>query len=68
MKASNPLDGREVLIEFIPVGAYVKVTAFDTASMTEVAIQGPKNAAQSVLQNNALKRLEYVLRKKGCIE
>ncbi|NBX65829.1 MAG: hypothetical protein EBQ96_02420 [Proteobacteria bacterium] len=67
MKASNPLEGREVLLEFIPVGTYVRVTALDTKSLTEVAIQGPKNAPQSVLKNNALKRLEYVLRKNGVI-
>ncbi|MBU6235764.1 MAG: hypothetical protein KGQ41_07960 [Alphaproteobacteria bacterium] len=68
MAPSNSLEGREILIEIIPLGAYVKVNAFDTASMTEVTIQGPKTAAQSVLRNNAIRRLEYVLRKKGIIE
>lgn len=68
MKAKSPLEGREILLEFIPIGSYVRVTALDTVSLTEVAIQGPKNAAQSVLKANALKRLEYVMRKNGIIE
>lgn len=62
------LGNREILLEFIPIGPYVKVTAFDTASMTEVSIQGPKNAPEQILKGNALKRLEYVLRKKGVID
>jgi len=61
------LAGREVIIEFHPVGAYVKVSAMDTLSLTEVSIQGPANASENVLKNNALKRLEYVLKKKGLI-
>lgn len=49
------------------MGNYVKVTAFDTQSLTEVSIQGPSTASEEVLKQNALKRLEYVLRKKGII-
>ena len=67
MKPTNALAGREILLEMIPLGVYVKVTAFDTATMTEVSIQGPKSAPDSLLQSNALKRLEYVLRKNGHI-
>ncbi|MGH1398285.1 MAG: DUF6898 family protein [Alphaproteobacteria bacterium] len=61
------LAGREVILEFHPIGAYVKVSAMDVASLTEISIQGPANASEQVLKNNALKRLEYVLRKKGLI-
>lgn len=68
MTSSNALEGREILIEFIPLGSYVKVTAFDTRSMTEVSVQGPKGASQTVLKNNALRRLEYVMKKNGVIE
>jgi hypothetical protein len=68
MRKTNALAGREILLEFIPLGAYVKVVAIDVDSMTEIAIQGPKNAMQSVLKNNALRRMEYVLRKNGVIE
>ncbi|MCF8496303.1 MAG: hypothetical protein K9G62_06520 [Alphaproteobacteria bacterium] len=61
----EPLRGREVLIEFLPIGTVVKVTAMDVATLTEISIQGPASAGQELLKRNALKRLEYVLRKKG---
>ncbi len=67
MKPANPLDDRDILLEFVPIGPYVKVTAIDTKTLTEASIQGPKNAPQSVLKTNALKRLEYVMRKNGLI-
>ncbi|MBI1328038.1 MAG: hypothetical protein GC136_10410 [Alphaproteobacteria bacterium] len=59
---------REIYLEFIPMGSYVKVTAFDVQSLTEVSIQGPSTASEEVLRQNAMKRLEYVLRKKGIIQ
>ncbi len=67
-QSKDTLAGREVIFEFHNIGAYVKVTAMDTQSLTEIAIQGPAASPQSLLQRNALKRLEYVLRKKGLIQ
>ena len=61
------LNGREIIFEFRPVGSVVKVTAMDTQSLTEISIQGPASAGQEILKRNALKRLEYVLQKKGLI-
>lgn len=61
------LQGREVIFEFIPLGQYVKVTAMDTRSLTEISIQGPAGAGEEALKRNALKRLEYVLRKRGLV-
>ena len=61
------LAGREIIIEFYPVGQLVKVSAMDTKTLTEISIQGPASAGEETLQNNALRRLEYVLRKKGLI-
>jgi len=61
------LQGREVIIEFFPVGNVVKVSAMDVETLTEISIQGPANATQDVLKRNAVKRLEYVLKKKGLI-
>lgn len=62
------LNGREVIIEFQPFGNVMKVTAMDAKTLTEVTIQGPLSASETVLKTNATKRLEYVLRKKGLIE
>jgi hypothetical protein len=61
------LKGREIIIEFSPVGNIVRVMAMDTATLTEAVIQGPASAGEAVLKQNALKRLEYVLKKKGLI-
>lgn len=64
---SDPLLGREVILELYPVGTVMRVSAMDTATMTEVVIQGPVSAGETILKRNALRRLEYVLRKKGII-
>lgn len=64
---TNALKNREIIIEFHPVGALVKVSAMDTQTLTEVSIQGPANSPEELLKRNALKRLEYVLKKKGLI-
>ena len=61
------LQGREVIIEFHPVGNVVKVSAMDTQSLTEISVQGPASSPKELLTRNALKRLEYVLKKKGLI-
>jgi hypothetical protein len=65
--AENVLPGREVIFEMAAMGNFMRVTAMDTQSLTEVTVQGPVHAPKEVLQANALKRLEYVLKKKGII-
>lgn len=64
---SEFLKGREIIIEYHPIGSYVKVVAMDAATLTEASIQGPASASKTMLKTNALKRLEYVMRKKGLI-
>jgi hypothetical protein len=64
---AEKMDGREVIFEFRPVGNLVRVTAMDVATMTEISIQGPLNAGEEILKRNALRRLEYVLRKEDKI-
>lgn len=54
----------DVIFEFLTIGSVVKVTAIDTTTLTEVSIQGPASAGETVLKTQALRRLEYVLRKK----
>jgi hypothetical protein len=66
-KISGQLQGREILFEFHPIGSYVKVTALDVKTLTEISIQGARGMSSAMLQQNALKRLEYVLRKNGVI-
>ena len=52
---------REALIEFYPVGAYVKVSAVDPVSLTEVSIVGDPAAGEEVLKRQAMRKLEFVL-------
>ncbi len=65
---TEKLSGREVIFEFHPVGHIMRVSAMDTATLTEVVIQCPVTAGESTFKRNALLRLEYVLRKKNLIK
>ncbi|MAE50230.1 MAG: hypothetical protein CMH27_00295 [Micavibrio sp.] len=65
--SKHSLHGREVILEYHSIGNVVKVTAMDTATLTEVTTQGPASAGEALLKSNAIKRLEYVLKKKGLI-
>ncbi len=55
----------ETLFEFKRVGAYVKVSAVDAKTGTEVSIVGSAKATQEYLQRTALKKLHYVMAKTG---
>ena len=65
--AQNILSGREIIVEFTPIGNFVKVSAMDIKTLTEVSIQGSSTTPQAMLKRNAVKRLEYVLKKKGLL-
>ncbi|MGA7712754.1 MAG: hypothetical protein WCA81_12685 [Rhizomicrobium sp.] len=56
-------DRPEVYIEFIVQGGLVKVTAIDSVTGTEVCVFGPVTAPREALTQNAVAKLEYVLRK-----
>ena len=55
----------EVLIEFLPCGRYVKVSAVDPKTLTEVSIVGDPAAGEEALKRQAARKLAYVLGKKG---
>ncbi len=61
----DPLIGREVFFEFLPVGESMKVTAVEAESGIEVVIAGPVRTAQTELERIALNKLRYVMRQKG---
>jgi len=67
MKVPLSLQNREIIVELFNIGQIVKATAMDVKTLTEVSIQGPKSAGEVTLKQNAMKRLEYVLKKKGII-
>ena len=51
----------EVLLEFHQIGAVVKVSAVDPATLTEVSISGPASAGEAALGQAAIRKLRYVL-------
>ena len=56
---------REVIFEFQQIGNVVKVTAVDTATGVEASTMGPPTSGEETLKRAALRKLEYVLEKKG---
>jgi hypothetical protein len=65
--ASGPTKpaGREIYVEFIVHGAYVKATAIDGATGEEASIVGPATAGRESLAQAAKRKLDYLHRKKG---
>ncbi len=55
----------QIIIEFQPVGAYVKVSAIDVQSLVEVSIVGAADASREALERTAVRKLEYVLRRRA---
>ena len=56
---------RGALIEFVRVGAYMKVMAVDPVSFEEVAIVGDPKTPSDTLSREAVRKLEYVLSRKN---
>jgi hypothetical protein len=55
----------DIIIEFYRVGAFVKVSAIDTTTLTEVSIVGPPDAGEEALQRAAVRKLEYILERRA---
>ena len=55
---------REVILEFHQVGSYIKVSAVDPVTLTEVSIVGDPTVGEAQLKRQARRKLEYVLAKK----
>ena len=61
--ATAPSGGGEIFVEFIVQGTVVKVTALDSKSGIEASIVGPANASRAALQDAAVRKLDYVMKK-----
>ena len=59
------LNENRVIIEFVRVGAYVKVSAVDPVSMVEISIVGNPASGEETLKRTAIRKLKYVLEKKA---
>ena len=51
----------EIIIEMIPQGKFVKVTAIDVTTGREVSIVGASSANQNDLRRLAINKLNYVM-------
>jgi len=54
-----------VIFEFITVGNYVKVSAVDTLTGTEVSIVGDPKRGERALRDTALRKLKMVMKKRA---
>ncbi|MBK1668724.1 hypothetical protein CKO28_11860 [Rhodovibrio sodomensis] len=54
---------REIIFEFTPHGRYVRVTAMDPATLTEVTVVGDAARGDDSLRETAARKLDYVLAK-----
>ena len=52
-----------MIFEFISIGAYVKVSAIDTRTGTEVSIDGDPRRGEVALRRVAMRKLERALEK-----
>jgi hypothetical protein len=52
---------QEFIIEMIPQGKFVKVTAIDVSSGREVSVVGASSANQNDLHTLAINKLKYVM-------
>ena len=57
----------QVIIEMIPQGHYVKVVAFHVASLIEISLVGDPRQPESTLRRLALRKMRFVLEKKGLL-
>lgn len=57
--------GRNVILEFQTIGSSVKVTAIDPVTLVEVSIVGSAAAGEQALGRLAMRKLEYMLAKRG---
>lgn len=55
----------EYLLEFHRIGSYVKVSIIDPTTNIEASIVGDPRAREAELTRLAIRKLEYVMRKKG---
>lgn len=55
--ARDPLQGRDIIFEFITLGDSVRVAAVDTVTGEEVVVAGPIGASQTDLERVAARKL-----------
>jgi len=62
---SHEIDPGDVILEFVQIGALIRVSAMEPQSLTEVVIYGPASAGEAALRRTVLCKLDYVLARHG---
>jgi hypothetical protein len=57
----NEIDPGAVILEFVQIGALIRVSAMEPKSLTEVVIYGPASAGEAALRRTVLCKLDYML-------
>jgi hypothetical protein len=57
--------GREIYVEFLQQGGFIKATAIDPVTGIEASIVGPAGAAREALSAAAIRKLQFVLSRKS---
>jgi hypothetical protein len=53
------------IVEFIPQGRYVKVTAIDPVSGIEAVIVGDASQSRAILERTAIQKLEFLMKRES---
>jgi hypothetical protein len=56
----DEIDAGDVILEFVRIGALIRVSAMEPTSLTEVVIYGPASAGDAALRRVVLQKLHYV--------
>jgi hypothetical protein len=65
--SAEHLKGREIYMEWLPQGEFMRVTAIDAASGVEIVTFGPKKSARHDLERLALNKLYRALLRNGVV-
>ena len=57
------MEDNEYILEFIPHGKFMKISAVDPVTGTEAVIVGDADFPRELLAREAIKKLEYILKK-----
>ena len=55
---------RDIILEYIQQGSYIKVSAIDARSGFEVSIVGDAKLSQKQLDRAAIRKLEFMMKKR----
>lgn len=60
-----PATENDYILEFIPNGRFVKVTAIDPETGLEAVLVGSRRDSRELLTREAVRKLEYILQKQS---